>query len=135
MWSEQTRRREIDPETARAVIEEWCSDAGVSFSDHMPAAAVLALLKALQYDACGDTIAEFRRKGYASIADSAYLTPVEVLALIQALDGRRRWRAAPSAHDVKKSAARLAIERCKAEGEDAFVDLSRYSVEDLLLFT
>src|SRR5262245_5613432 len=116
----QLRTVTVDPETARATIEEWCSDLGVAYRDRFTAAEACELARRLHFDVVPATVSEFKRKRYFRCEDAGALTPVEVFAWLMALDARRRWRATPSAHDVKKSAARLNVEQLKADGRDPF---------------
>src|SRR5262245_47823136 len=130
---DQLRTVTVNPTEARATIEQWCGDLGVPFREAFSAAEAAELARRLHFEAVPGTVAEFQRKGYFACPDAGALSPVELFCWLMALDARRRWRPSPSAHDLKKSAARLQAERARAAGEPPVIDLERFTLEDCLL--
>lgn len=120
----------VEPEKARAAIERFCADFGTPFRDTWTMAEVAAYLSSLDYDANPGTVGEFIRKGYFICPDATALQVQDLYSLQLSLEARRRWKRAPSIHDMKKSAMRLRIEG--TPGGDPVYDLD-LTLEDLLL--
>jgi hypothetical protein len=130
---DQTRVMHVDPAHARRVIEDLSAQAGVPFLDSYSPGQAAVLAFALDYDCSLGTVAELVRKRYIAPEDPEGLSPVDVYCLLGALEARRRWKHAPSAHDAKKSGVRLQIEAMQAQGVEPVNDLDDHTVEDLLL--
>ncbi len=129
----QERTITVDPAHGRAVIEQFCVEAGVPFVESFTSAQAAELATRHDYACTVGTILELQRKGYISAQDTEALSPADVYCLLGALEARRRWKPAPSRHDSKKSGIRLQIEAAQAHGEQPIHDLDSHTVEDLLL--
>lgn len=123
----------IDPAIAAAAVDQLAASVGLPVLLAYSPDQAAELAARLEFDAKPGTVAEFVRKGYLKATDPAALTPQEVYQFIGGLDRRRRWKAAPSQHDLKKSNIRLHVEQGQAAGLAPFHDLAAHSIEDLLL--
>lgn len=129
--SDMTRAVTVDPAHAAEVVAGMADSVGLAAP--VTAAEVVALLDRLDYACTPNTLAEFVRKGFISDPGDTW-DSVSTYCLMAGLEARRRWKPAPSRHDLKKSGFRLEIERLRAEGVDPPVrDIDDHSVEDLLL--
>lgn len=133
MSNPSTPPRRIDPSMASELLEGLCSQCNLPMREAWSHAQAAELFTALEYQATPGTIAEFVRKGYIAPDDPAALSVLDMFGLLGALERRRRWKAAPSRHDLKKSAARLHVEEGRAIGQDPIPTLGQHSVEDLLI--
>lgn len=129
--SDQTRIVSVDPAHAERVVADFAASVGLAVPTN--AAEVVELLDRLDYDCTPRTLEQFIERGYISDPGDCW-DCVAVYCLLGGLESRRRWKPTPSKHDLKKSGARLEIEKLQAEGIDPpVVDLDRTTVEDLLI--
>lgn len=135
MHVEGNRLVQIDPAHARRVVEDHCHAVGLPSPDTWSPEEASVLLGRLDYECPPAVILEFARKGYICPPENdRALTAVDLYGLMCALESRRRWKATPSRHDVKKSGFRLQLETLIRNGVNPPVhDLDEHSIEDLLL--
>lgn len=125
----------VDPDVSAKCVANIAALAGLDAAESYTARQVVQMMRAAGYACTLNTLREFISKRYISPpTDMDAWDSVYVWTLANALESRRRWQPTPNPrHDVKKSVARLEIERQVAAGEPAIADIDQYTVEDLLI--
>lgn len=133
--TDQNRMQTVGLEEAREKLRHLFAEAGLEFREPWTSAEAAKILRTLGYQAPNAIIGELTRKSYVGIENPKAIDAAEMFAVLIAMESRKRWAPYPNArHDVKKSQARLAVEKLQAEGTDEPInDLDRYTTEDLLL--